>query len=89
MAGIERGRCGYGGQRGAQHRSMFEQLLNSQCSQLGRILVIPAEANRKPQDEDDYENEPLLLLALNAPSNVSWNLLEAKVCYPSVASTLG
>ena len=58
---------------------MFEQLLNSQGSQLGRILVIPAEANRKTQDEDDYENEPLLLLALNAPSNVSWDLLEAKV----------
>ncbi|KAI0094544.1 hypothetical protein BDY19DRAFT_26281 [Irpex rosettiformis] len=47
-------------------------------SELGRILVVPAEGSRRLQEENDDDNDPFLLLALNASSNVSWDLLEAK-----------
>ncbi|KAI0690760.1 hypothetical protein BC835DRAFT_1363193 [Cytidiella melzeri] len=47
-------------------------------SELGRILVVPAEQSRKTSVGHDEDDEPLLLLAVNAPGSVSWDLLEAK-----------
>ncbi|OCH88764.1 hypothetical protein OBBRIDRAFT_794931 [Obba rivulosa] len=52
-------------------------------SELGRILVLPIgqghdEQNGHAEDGHEEENDPLMLLALNAENSVSWTELETK-----------
>ncbi|KAI0348119.1 terpenoid synthase [Trametopsis cervina] len=62
-----------------------DQRIGMADSELGRILVAPIEQEHKtPQDGHDEEEEPLLLLALNAPTSTSWDLLETRVRAPAV-----
>lgn len=58
----------------------------SSPSQLGRLLVLPVEPPRKdttPQDED-----PVLLLAVNAEESVPWKEVEHRVCSSQVRSSV-
>ena len=60
------------------------------ASQLGRLLVVPVESESKLSEGDDEEEDnPLLLLALNASATASWDVMERKVslsaCFVSLS----
>jgi len=55
-----------------------DQKIGMADSELGRLLVLPVDQAQKPQEGTEEEDEPLLLLALNAASNVSWDTIEGK-----------
>ncbi|KAI0639890.1 isoprenoid synthase domain-containing protein [Trametes polyzona] len=50
-----------------------EQHIGRVDSELGHVLVLPIETSKKEEDDD-----PLMLLALNSETNVSWDILETK-----------
>ncbi|EMD42328.1 hypothetical protein CERSUDRAFT_110846 [Gelatoporia subvermispora B] len=58
-----------------------EQGIGMVDSELGRILVLPIglwQHDEHAEDGHDEEHDPLMLLALNAESSVSWAELESK-----------
>lgn len=53
-----------------------EQGIGMVDSEIGRLLVIPVEPARL-QSESQEEQEPLMILALNANDSVSWKVIES------------
>lgn len=48
-------------------------------AQLGHLLVLPVEQPRKDFGGNSEEDQPILLLAMNADESVNWKDMEHKV----------
>ncbi|PSS29705.1 hypothetical protein PHLCEN_2v2853 [Hermanssonia centrifuga] len=66
-----------------------EQGIGMVDSELGRLLVLPIEQVRGESEARNEEDEPMMLLALNADNSVRWEEMEKKYDDIEVASVQG